>query len=120
MPGVGLSEADEQRNFASSLAHNRGLSFVAEAGGEIAGTVLGSFDSRMGYLHHLAVAPAFRRSGIGRTLVAHSLEVLRGRCVRRCHIFVMAANEEGRRFSEQVDWFRCNDLIVKSKDVAPR
>ena len=119
-PGIGLSEADERPNIASFLAHNRGLSFVAEAGGEIAGAVLGSFDGRRGYLHHLAVAPGLRRSGIGRTLVAHSLEALRGRGVRRCHIFVMAANAEGRRFWERVGWFRRDDLIVMSKDVAPR
>jgi ribosomal protein S18 acetylase RimI-like enzyme len=119
-PGIGLSEADERPNIASFLAHNRGLSFVAEAGGGIAGAVLGSFDGRRGYLHHLAVTPGFRRSGIGRALVAHSLEALRGRGVRRCHIFVMAANEEGRRFWERVGWFRRDDLIVMSKDVAPR
>jgi ribosomal protein S18 acetylase RimI-like enzyme len=119
-PGIGLSEADERQNIASFLVHNRGLSFVAEAGGKIAGAVLGSFDGRRGYLHHLAVTPNFRRSGIGRTLVAHSLEALRRRGVRRCHIFVMAANEEGRRFWERVGWFRRDDLIVMSKDVAPR
>ena len=62
-PGIGLSEADERRNIAVFLEYNRGLSFVAEAGGAIAGAVLGSFDGRRGYLHHLAVAPGFRRSG---------------------------------------------------------
>ncbi len=119
-PGIGLSEADERRNIAVFLEYNRGLSFVAEAGGAIAGAVLGSFDGRRGYLHHLAVAPGFRRSGIGRTLVARSLEALRGRGVRRCHIFVMAGNEDGRRFWERVGWFRRDDLAVMSKDVAPR
>jgi len=72
-PGIGLSEADERRNIAVFLEYNRGLSFVAEAGGAIAGAVLGSFDGRRGYLHHLAVAPGFRRSGIGRTLVERCL-----------------------------------------------
>jgi ribosomal protein S18 acetylase RimI-like enzyme len=119
-PGIGLSEADERPNIASFLAHNRGLSFVAEAGGEIAGAVLGSFDGRRGYLHHLAVAPGSRRSGIGRALVARSLEALRGRGARRCHIFVMAANQDGRRFWERVGWSRRDDLAVMSKDVAPR
>jgi ribosomal protein S18 acetylase RimI-like enzyme len=119
-PGIGLSEADERRNIAVFLEYNRGLSFVAEAGGAIAGAVLGSFDGRRGYLHHLAVAPGFRRSGVGRTLVARSLEALRGRGVRRCHIFVMAGNTDGRRFWERVGWFRRDDLVVMSKDVVPR
>jgi putative acetyltransferase len=119
-PGIGLSEADERGNIASFLAYNRGLSFVAETGASLAGAVLGSFDGRRGYLHHLAVAPGRRRAGIGRTLVARSLEALRARGVRRCHIFVMADNADGQRFWERVGWFRRHDLLVMSKDVAPR
>ncbi len=119
-PGIGLSEADERANIASFLAYNRGLSFVAETGASLAGAVLGSFDGRRGYLHHLAVAPGRRRAGIGRTLVARSLEALARRGVRRCHIFVMADNADGQRFWERVGWFRRHDLLVMSKDVAPR
>lgn len=119
-PGIGLSEADERPNIASFLAANRGLSFVAEADGRLAGAVLGSTDGRRGYLHHLAVAPDRRRAGIGRSLVARALEALRARGVRRCHIFVMADNAEGRRFWERIGWFRRDDLLVMSKDIAPR
>jgi ribosomal protein S18 acetylase RimI-like enzyme len=119
-PGIGLSEADERRNIASFLEHNRGLSFVAEADGRLAGAVLGSFDGRRGYLHHLAVEAKLRRAGIGRALVVRSLEALRARGVRRCHIFVMADNANGQRFWERVGWFRRDDLLVMSKDVAPR
>jgi ribosomal protein S18 acetylase RimI-like enzyme len=117
-PGIGLSEADERPNIAAFLAHNPGLSFVAEAGGT--GAVLGSFDGRRGYLHHLAVDVDARRAGIGRALVARSLEALAGRGVRRCHIFVMSGNVDGQRFWERVGWFRRNDLLVMSKDLARR
>jgi N-acetylglutamate synthase len=119
-PGIGLSEADERSNIAAFLAHNPGLSFVAEAGGALSGAVLGSFDGRRGYLHHLAVDPRARRAGIGRSLVAHSMEALAGRGVRRCHIFVMAGNVDGQRFWERVGWFRRDDLLVMSKDLARR
>jgi N-acetylglutamate synthase len=119
-PGVGLSEADERPNIAAFLAHNPGLSFVAEAAGALVGAVLGSFDGRRGYLHHLAVDPRTRRAGIGRSLVARSLDALAGRGVRRCHIFVMAANVDGQRFWERVGWFRRDDLLVMSKDLARR
>jgi ribosomal protein S18 acetylase RimI-like enzyme len=119
-PGIGLSEADERRNIASFLACNRGLSFVAETDGKLAGAVLGSFDGRRGYLHHLAVAPEVRRAGIGRALVARALDALRARGARRCHIFVMGDNADGQRFWERVGWFKRNDLLVMSKDVVPR
>lgn len=119
-PGIGLSEADERPNIASFLARNRGLSFVAEADGRLAGAVLGGTDGRRGYLHHLAVAPDHRRAGVGSSLVARALEALRARGLRRCHIFVMAGNAEGRRFWERTGWFRRDDLVVMSKDIAPR
>ena len=119
-PGIGLSEADERRNIASFLAYNRGMSFVAEVDGKVSGAVLGSYDGRRGYLHHLAVDPASRRAGIGRALVERSLEALRARGVRRCHIFVMADNVTGQGFWERVGWFKRHDLLVMSKDVAPR
>ncbi len=119
-PGIGLSEADERPNIAAFLAHNPGLSFVAEAGGTAVGAVLGSFDGRRGYLHHLAVEARSRRAGLGRALAARSLEALAGRGVRRCHIFVMAGNTDGQRFWERVGWFRRDDLLVMSKDLARR
>jgi len=119
-PGIGLSEADERPNIAAFLAHNPGLSFVADAGGAPVGAVLGSFDGRRGYLHHLAVDSRARRAGIGRSLVGRSLEALAGRGVRRCHIFVMDGNVDGQRFWERVGWFRRDDLLVMSKDLARR
>jgi ribosomal protein S18 acetylase RimI-like enzyme len=118
-PGIGLSEADERANIASFLAFNRGLSFVAEIDGRLAGALLASFDGRRGYLHHLAVDPARRRAGVGRALVARSLAALGACGARRCHIFVMADNIEGQRFWERVGWFRRNDLAVMSKDLTP-
>ena len=117
-PGIGLSEADECANIAAFLGANRGLSFVAATADGLVGGVLGSFDGRRGYLHHLAVSPDHRRSGIGRALVDRCLAGMRGRGVRRCHIFVIAGNAEGKRFWERVGWFERRDLLVMSKDVA--
>ena len=115
--GIGLSQADERANIASFLVHNRGLSFVAEAGGALVGALLGSFDGRRGYLHHLAVAPGFRRDGIGRALVEHSLESLRGLGVRRCHIFVKAENDEGKKFWRKTGWVERFDITAMSRDL---
>lgn len=46
-----------------------GLSFVAIAGGQIVGAVLGTHDGRKGWINRLAVRPDFRRHGVAGALV---------------------------------------------------
>lgn len=117
--GIGLSEADTRDNIGRFLGHNPGLSFVAEEGGALAGAVLCGFDGRRGYLHHLAVAPSFRRRGVGSGLARRSLDALGGLGVRKCHIFVIADNEEGKRFWLRTGWEERTTLIIMSHDVRP-
>lgn len=117
--GIGLSEADTRANIERFLGHNPGLSFVAEEDGALAGAVLCGFDGRRGYLHHLAVAAGFRRRGVGRGLAERSLAALARRGVRKCHIFVIAGNEEGKRFWLRTGWEERTTLIIMSHDVRP-
>ena len=75
--GIGLTESDTRPAIAAYLARNPDMSFVAEAGGRLVGAVLGGHDGRRGYLHHLAVDPAWRRRGLGRELTDAVLARLR-------------------------------------------
>jgi ribosomal protein S18 acetylase RimI-like enzyme len=129
--GIGLSEADSRENIERFLRHNPGLSFVAvdgEAnasasagpGSALAGALLASCDGRRGYLHHLAVAPAYRRRGVGRGLVERCLAALAEVGIRKCHIFVIADNTEGKRFWQRIGWEERTSLLIMSKDVPPR
>ncbi len=117
--GIGLSEADSRENIERFLRHNPGLSFVAADGdGEaLAGAVLASCDGRRGYLHHLAVASAYRREGIGRGLVERCLAALAEAGMRKCHIFVIADNAEGKRFWQRIGWEERTSLVIMSKDI---
>jgi N-acetylglutamate synthase len=116
--GIGLSEADSRENIAAYLARNPGSSFVAVAAdGRLVGAVLCGSDGRRGYLHHLAVAPDSRRAGTGKRLVARCLAELGRQGLRKCHIFVIAANEEGKRFWTRIGWEERTSLVVMSRDV---
>jgi len=127
--GIGLSEADSRANIERFLRHNPGMSFVAVegeasagaggAGGAMAGAVLCGCDGRRGYLHHLAVAPAYRRRGVGRGLTERCLAALSSAGVRKCHIFVIADNVEGKRFWERTGWEERTSLLIMSKDLRP-
>ena len=115
--GIGLSEADEKENIAHFLRRNPGLSMVAEENGKIVGALLCGSDGRRGFLHHLAVAAGHRRTGIGRALVARCLAELAGIGMRKCHIFVMQDNAEGRKFWQRIGWEERTTLRVMSHDV---
>jgi len=129
--GIGLSEADSRENIERFLRHNPGMSFIAVdgeagagadstgAGSALAGAVLCSCDGRRGYLHHLAVAPAYRRRGVGRGLVDRCLAALAAAGMRKCHIFVIADNAEGKRFWRSIGWEERTTLLIMSKDVRP-
>jgi N-acetylglutamate synthase len=115
--GIGLSQADERHNISAFLEHNAGMSFVAEDGGAIVGAILCGSDARRGFLHHLAVDGSRRRSGIGRMLVDRCLAALAERGLRKCHIFVLADNVEGKRFWTRIGWEERTTLVVMSHDV---
>ena len=96
--GVGLSSADSSENIARFLERNPGLSFVATDSDVVVGTILCGHDGRRGLIHHLAVASAHRRKGLGRTLVKEALAALRRDGIEKCHLLVFRQNSEGRAF----------------------
>jgi len=116
--GIGLSAADSRENIRSFLSQNPGLSFVAEsAEGSIVGALLASCDGRRGFLYHCAVAKVQRRQGIGMALVDRSMAGLAARGMRKCHIFVLGDNVEGRRFWQKIGWQERTTILVMSRDV---
>ncbi len=116
--GIGLSAADSRENIQSFLAQNAGLSFTALGpDGSLLGAVLASCDGRRGFLYHCAVARISRGRGIGRELVRRSIAALAQRGMRKCHIFVMADNEEGKRFWRRIGWEERHTILVMSRDV---
>jgi len=100
--GVGLSAADEPDALAAYLARNPGLSCVAVHGEHVVGTVLCGHDGRRGFIHHLVVAPAQQRKGIGRQLLHRGLAALREAGIEKCHLLVFKSNEPGRAFWHSV------------------
>jgi putative acetyltransferase len=111
--GVGLNASDTRPAIAAYLARNPGLSLVAtDTTGAISGAVLCGHDGRRGYLHHLAVAVAHRRRGVGRRLVEAALDRLRSAGIPKCNLFLYATNTAGRAFWERCGWSAREDLVL--------
>ncbi|WP_173057676.1 GNAT family N-acetyltransferase [Phytohabitans houttuyneae] len=75
-------DAAEADQIVARLREQPGVGFVATAGGELAGVVLGSLshrDDSIGHVDLVAVRPALRRQGIGRALLTRAEGALAGR-----------------------------------------
>lgn len=117
MPGIGLSSADSKAALAQFLSRNPGLSLVALDDGQVVGTILAGNDGRRGYLYHMAMAPAYRRRGVGKTLLQRCLAALEAEGIEKSHLFVYQENEEAKRFWEKCGWVQRHDLVIFSKDL---
>ena len=115
--GVGLSEADSRENIRMYLDRNPGMSFIAACRGKIIGAVLAGHDGRRGYIHHLAVATDFRRKGIARQLMNHTMVALAKSGIQKCHLFIFNSNSEGMAFWKAMGWTIRTDISVISKMI---
>lgn len=114
--GVGLNESDERPAIAAFLERNQGLSRVAVTPeGKIVGALLCGHDGRRGYLHHLAVAPEYRRQGIGQALVETCIGELKTLGIPKCNLFLYSNNDSGRLFWKRRGWDAREDLVVVQK-----
>ncbi|MBL0124915.1 MAG: GNAT family N-acetyltransferase [Betaproteobacteria bacterium] len=117
--GVGVSEADSQHSIEAFLQRNPGLSLVAVEGDKVVGTILVGHDGRRGLIHHLSVAPAFRRQGIGARLVRDGLAGLRDLGIQKCHLLVFSNNSRARSFWQAIGAEHRETLIIYSLPTQP-
>lgn len=97
-----LNERDwrwrKARHIDEDVAANPAGVFVAEAGGRVVGyiTTVIDRDAGKGRIPNLAVDPDFRQQGLGRRLMVHALNYLRGEGLAYAMIETMAQNEAGQ------------------------
>jgi ribosomal protein S18 acetylase RimI-like enzyme len=78
--GLEIRPGDEKREIEKKLERDPELFLVAEdTDGSLVGTVLGSWDGRRGWIHHLAVRPDRQHTGLGSKIV----EELEGRMKKK-------------------------------------
>lgn len=109
-PGVSVRAADSPEAITRYLDRNPGFSFVAESEERVVGCVFAGHDGRRGSLHHLVVAPAYRRTGVGRLLVTQSLDSLQAAGIEKTLIDVFSDNDSAPAFWCKLGWEERIDL----------
>jgi ribosomal protein S18 acetylase RimI-like enzyme len=107
-PSVTDTADDLRRAVAESPAHV----LVAEVGGRIVGSIIGTFDGWRGNIYRLAVHPDCRRQGIARALVAEVEKGLAEQGAKRITALVEKDELRAMNFWEAVG-YRVDERIVR-------
>ena len=76
------------------------LFLVAEQDGRLVGTVIAGWDGWRGHIYHIAVLPAWRRRGVGTSLVSEAERRLVARGARRIVCLVLHEDAQAVAFWE--------------------
>jgi len=116
-PGVNLRPSDSAPEVAKKLTRDPDLFLVAELRGDIVGVIMGAWDGRRGWLHHLAVAPRVRRLGVASALVAAVEERLRQKGCLKVNLLMFDGNDGALSLYEQLGYSRMDHIIALGKTL---
>lgn len=112
--GISLRDADSRAGIAGYLDRNPGLSFVAEDGARIVGSIMAGHDGKRGYIQHLATDESLRKRGIATTLVERCLAALKAQGIEKSHVHVLKDNQAGRAYWTARGWTRRSEIVMYS------
>ncbi|TDU24445.1 ribosomal protein S18 acetylase RimI-like enzyme [Panacagrimonas perspica] len=112
-------ESDNAPALETFLARTPDLSFVAEDGPHIIGSILCGHDGRRAHVYHLAVRQGLRRARCATALFNASLEAIRAQGITRCHAYVRARNLTALKFWSSVEARLRRDIHVVTLQIDP-
>lgn len=101
---------DSKEGVEGFLRRNPSTSVVAEADGEIVGSILCGHDGRRGCLYHVCVREDYRMQGIGKEMVVFCMEALKREKINKVSLIAFTQNDIGNAFWNQIGWTKREDL----------
>jgi ribosomal protein S18 acetylase RimI-like enzyme len=103
-PGVHVGRSDTLEEIGKKVQRDPDLFLVAEADGDLIGSVIGGYDGRRGMIYHLAVAEAYRQRGIGAALMEEVERRLKAKGCLKSYLLVVDGNEDATAFYQKRGW----------------
>ena len=112
--GIGVGSSDTKEEIALIIARNPELFLIGKEQEKIIATVIGAFDGRRGYVHHLAVDPMYQEKGYGKAIMDDLIERFRKKKVHKIHLFIQKQNKKVVDFYSKQGWEIRDDIIMMS------
>ncbi|MBY8986734.1 MAG: GNAT family N-acetyltransferase [Candidatus Lokiarchaeota archaeon] len=112
--GIGVGSSDTKDEVAAVLARNPDLFLIGKENGKIIAVVIGTFDGRRGYVHHLAVDPEYQKRRYGEVILDKLIELFRERKVHKIHLFIEKTNGQVVKFYSKLGWEIRDDIVMMS------
>jgi len=112
--GIGVGSSDTKEEIVGVLNRNPDLFLIGKEDGKIVAVVIGAFDGRRGYVHHLAVDLDYQKRGYGKIIMDELIERFRKKKVHKIHLFIEKTNPEVVDFYSNLGWNVRDDLIMMS------
>ena len=109
--GFGIRRIDDSREGVERfLKRNPNTSIVAEIDGKIVGSILCGHDGRRGCFYHVCVDEAYRRHGIGKSMVVMAMQALKEEHINKVSLIAFTRNDIGNAFWNTIGWTKREDL----------
>lgn len=112
-----IKRSDQKEEIQRMLKRNPYTSLVGVEKGKIISVVLGGFDGRRGYVHHLAVKPEKQGQGLGKAMMDELMKRFEDLKVIKVHLFVEENNKEVKDFYKNIGFKERTDLTDFSKTL---
>lgn len=106
--------SDPKKDIARKLKVNAEWFLVGEIGGQVMATCMVGYEGHRGWINLLAVAPGYRRSGVGRTILNEAERLLRGVGCPKINLQVRTSNADVIAFYERLG-FKVDDVVSMGK-----
>ena len=112
--GISVGSTDTKEELERMLQRNPDLFLIGKIDDNIISVVMGGFDGRRGYVHHLAVDPEYQKKGYGKKIMQELIKRFLELKVHKVHLFIEKYNKDTINFYKNLGWDKRDDLIMMS------
>ncbi len=112
--GISVGSSDSKEELEKMLKRNPNLFLIGKRHDKVIAVIMGGFDGRRGYVHHLAIDSDYQKKGYGRMMMDKIHNIFLQMGVHKVHLFIEKTNIEVVSFYESMGWEKRDDLIIMS------